>query len=285
MESKEYSSNNNEKLNSILLFVKESLHLLETQTRTSIFGKATNWLKNLLWLKTDNDKSNTASTTEIWTIDKAEIPTTNVDRSWFTPWPYPFKHITKPYKWIKAYRVDNVKIDPLIWFSQLSLSWTEWKLISLKVKDLKLNYSNKKAIWYKKNNPCNVTPYKWDIWRTWSSKVADWQDHGKYNSMICWLASFMKLMRKKEYINKSIQWINCSWLQWTYHENEPESLKALRIIRITNACRSLNISPFVRIKTEEKETMMAFTQQTAINETWSYIDRTTLEKAYSLSFN
>jgi hypothetical protein len=106
-----------------------------------------------------------------------------------------------------------------------------------------------------------------------------------------WLASFMKLMRegkdrKWEYMyrNKSIQWINCSWMQWVYSQNEPDSLKALRIIRITRACSNLQVSPFTRLNTDDKETMMAFTQQTAINESWSHFDRATLERAYEKAF-
>ena len=139
-------------------------------------------------------------------------------------------------------------------------------------------------IWYKKNNPCNVSPFKWDIWRISSSKVADGQDHWWYKTMEDWLASFMRLMRQDRYRNKSIQWINCSWMQGVYSQNEPDSLKALRITRITHACENLNINPFVRLNTDDKETMMAFTQQTAINETWSYFDRATLERAYNKAF-
>ena len=157
-------------------------------------------------------------------------------------------------------------------------------MTTLKVKDQKLDYKNKNAAWYKKNNPCNVSPFKGDVWRTGASKVADWQNHGKYNSMEDWLASFMRLMRQDRYRNKSIQWINCSWMQWIYKQNEPDSLKALRITRITHACDSLHISPFARLNTDDKETMMAFAQQTAINESWSYFDRATLERAYKKAF-
>ncbi|MBR7036878.1 hypothetical protein IKI14_03255 [bacterium] len=55
-------------------------------------------------------------------------------------------------------------------------------------------------------------------------------------------------------------------MQGIYKENEPDSLKALRITRITHACESLHVSPFDRLNTDDKETMMAFAQQTAINE-------------------
>ena len=240
---------------------------------------------HLWWNNDSSSKTDQVQTSTAWKID-----TSKVDTRWFTPWPYPFKHITTPYKWISAYRVDNIKLNPLIWFNQLSLTWTEWKMIKLKVKNQSLHY-NKNTAWYKKNNPCNVSPYPWDIWRLWSSKVADWQDHGKYRTMEDWIASFMKLMREgknenKEYKyrNKSIQWINCSWMQWVYSQNEPDSLKALRVVWITRACNSLNISPFERLYTDDKETMMAFAQQTAINESWSYLDRAILERAYKKAF-
>ena len=239
-------------------------------------------ISKLLWWNKDKQPkpTNTPSNdTNTWNIDHSQV-----DTRWFTPWAYPFKHITTPYKWIKAYRVDNVKLDPLIWFNQLSLNWTEWNLTTLKVKDQELHFNNTSAAWYKKNNPCNVSPFKGDVWRSWSSRVADWQDHGKYNSMEDWLASFMRLMRKDRYRNKSIQWINCSGMQWIYSQNEPDSLKALRVIWITRACNNLNVSPFTRLNTDDKETMMAFTQQTAINESWSYFDRATLERAYKKAF-
>lgn len=241
-------------------------------------GKTFNWR----W----NENPTIASTWNIDTskVDTSKIDTSKVDTSWFTPWPYPFKHITTPFKWIKQYKVDDVKLTPLIWFNQLSLKWTEWELITLKVKDQKLHFNSTKTAWYIKKNPCNVSPFEGDVWRIWSSLVADWQNHGKYDSMESGLASFMRLMRKDRYRNKSIQWINCSWLQRIYDENEPDSLKALRIIWITHACKSLNVSPFVRLNTDDKETMMAFAQQTAINETWAYFDRATLERAYKKAF-
>lgn len=265
----------NEKLSeNIVDSTKKSLSLLEKETRINFFKKAWDWLKNLFWINTKKESIHTS-----WNIDYSKV-----DTSWFTPGAYPFKHITTPYKGIKEYRVDNIKLNPLIWFSQLSLKWTEWELTTLKVKEQKLHFNSTNTAWYKKNNPCNVSPFKGDVWRSWSSKVADWQNHGKYDSMEDGLASFMRLMRQDRYRNKSIQWINCSWMQWIYKENEPDSLKALRITRITHACENLNVSPFVRINTDDKETMMAFTQQTAINESWSYFDRSTLEKAYKKAF-
>lgn len=244
------------------------------------------------WLS-EKSEWNGKKSFNMWKSEKlsSDILNTKVDKSWFTPWPYPFKHITSPYKWIESYRVDKIKLDPLIWFSQLSLKWTEWSLVTLKVKDQKEHFA-KKTAWYKKNNPCNISPYAWDFWGKWFSKVADWQRHAAYDSMVDWLASFMRLMRYGKnrhtwellYHNKSIQWMNCSWMQWVYKPTEPESLKALRITWITKACKRLNVSPFQRLNTDDKETMMAWTQETAIRESWSYFNRETLEKAYKRAF-
>lgn len=257
---------------------KKSLSILEKETRINFFKDASDWIKSLFWFKKSNDTESSTTSTS------SKIDTSKVDTNWFTPWAYPFKHITTPYKWISSYRVDNIKLNPLIWFSQLSLKWTEWNLTTLKVKDQKLHFTSTTTAWYKKNNPCNVSPFKGDIGRNWSSAVADGQNHSKYNSMEDWLASFMRLMRQDRYRNKSIQWINCSWMQGIYKENEPDSLKALRITRITHACESLHVSPFDRLNTDDKETMMAFAQQTAINESWAYFDKATLEKAYKKAF-
>lgn len=278
MISKEKLSTSIENSGNVVESTKKSLSLLEKETWINLFKKAENWIKNLFWSISKKDTPKVENTPTIWNFDYSKV-----DTRWFTPWDYPFKHITTPYKWIPAYRVDNIKLKPLLWFNQLSLKWTEWDFTTLKVKDLTPKFS-KKTAWYKKNNPCNVSPFKGDIWRTGSSNVADWQNHSKYNSMEDWLASFMRLMRQSRYRNKSIQWINCSWMQWIYNESEPDSLKALRITWITHACENLHVSPFNRLNTDDKETMMAFTQQTAINESWSYFDRATLEKAYKKAF-
>ena len=285
-ETLENLNKTSDQLTEVLKWTRKSLSLLEKETWVNFFKKAWDWFKKLLWGDRIKEASSTtkANTIPTSTPTEAKIDYSKVDTSWFTPWDYPFKHIKNPYKWIQAYRVDNLKIHPLIWFSQLSLKWTEWPLTTLQVKEQKLHYNSTNTAWYKKNNPCNVSPFTWDVGRKWSWKVADWQNHGSYNSIEDWLASFMRLMRQNRYRNKSIQWINCSGMQWIYKENEPDSLKALRITRITHACNNLKISPFVRLNTDDKETMMAFTQQTAINESWAYFDRDTLERAYKKAF-
>lgn len=252
------------------------------------FKNAINKIKEFFGISTDNNNWNETQTQTNqnetpWNYTNQRPDYSDVDTSGFTPWDKPFAHITDPYKWISSYRVDNIKLKPLIWFSQLSLKWTEWPLTTLQVKDEQERLVQWTA-WYNKKNPCNVSPFEWDVWRTSASKVADWQNHSQYESMEAWLASFMRLMRQPRYRNKSIQWINCSWMQWIYKESEPDSLKALRITRITHACENLNISPFARLNTDNKETMMAFTQQTAIRETGCHFNRNTLEKAYKLAF-
>lgn len=250
----------------------------EEELRQSLNKDLSQLQSNVLW---DNWNSNQNNNKTNNTSQQPDISA--VDTSGFTPWEKPFAHIKTPYKWISAYRVDNIKLKPLIWFSQLSLKWTEGPLSTLKVKNIQEKLVQGTA-WYNKKNPCNVSPFEWDVWRTSASKVADWQNHSQYESMEAWLASFMRLMRQPRYRNKSIQWINCSWMQWIYKESEPDSLKALRITRITHACENLNISPFARLNTDDKETMMAFTQQTAIRETWCHFSKDTLEKAYKLAF-
>ena len=264
--------------------IHKSLWELMRDVRESYFKKWIDRIKSLFCFWKSKETTQTNTLAQIPDKYPASTNNTKVDTTWFAPWKYPFANITHPYKWIQQYRVDNIAIEPKLWFSQLELNWNEWKLITLKVKDQNLRFSNKNAVWVKKNNPCNVSPYNWDVWRTWASKVADWQNHGKYATMEDWLASFMKLMRQPRYRNKSIQWINCSWMQWIYNTSEPDSLKALRIIWITHASENLNVSPFDRLNTDDKETMMAFTQQTAIRETGSYFDRATLERAYNKAF-
>jgi len=260
------------------------LFWLEKWILKKFFSNILNKLKNIFSIK-DNWNNTEPTNTPKRTEDiSQQIPDySQVDTSEFTPWNYPFAHITHPYKWIRAYRVDNIKLKPLIWFSQLSLKWDNWAFTTLAIKDQQCKF-NKNTAWYKKNNPCNVSPFTWDVWRNSSSKVADWQNHSQYNTMEDWLASFMRLMRTDRYRNKSIQWINCSWMQWIYKKDEPKSLQALRIIWITHACERLHVSPFARLNTDNKETMMAFTQETAIRESGSYFDRATLERAYKKAF-
>ena len=252
------------------------------------FKNAINKVKEFFGISTDDTQESATQTStnqheNTWNYTSQTPDYSAVDTSGFSSWEMPFAHIKTPYKWISAYRVDNIRLKPLIWFSQLSLNWTEGPLTTLQVKNVQEKLVQGTA-WYNKKNPCNVSPFEWYVWRTSSSKVADWQNHSQYESMEAWLASFMRLMRQPRYRNKSIQWINCSWMQWIYKESEPDSLKALRITRITHACENLNISPFARLNTDNKETMMAFTQQTAIRETGCYFNKDTLEKAYKLAF-
>ena len=294
------NTNKEKEISTTINNTKKWLFWLEKWIFKNFFSNILNWFKRVFWWSWNNTNNKESSNKTTPSQQETNTPIDNsnttpkysdVDTRWFTPWEYPFAHLTFPYKWISAYRVDNRKLKPLIWFSQLSLKWTEWPLATLKVKNQELKFNNKKAIGYKKNNPCNISPSSTDIGYLGSSVVADWQVHWGYKTMEDWLASFMRLMRycknkdwSYRYRNKSIQWINCWWMQWFYKENEPDSLKALRISRITHACEQLNISPFARINMDNKETMMAFTQQTAIRETGSHFDRATLERAYHIAF-
>ena len=268
-------------------FIKNALKNLEESVWWRYFKNAVDWLKSTFWLNKKDWQAETWN--QCWSQN--EQPSSGpdyskVDRTGFTPWKYPFAHIKTPYKGISSYRVDNRELNPLIGFSQLRLSWTEGNFITLKVKDLEEKIPSwKNNPWVRKKNPCNISHSWSDIWYKGSSKVADWQNHGEFETMIDWLASYMRLMRSEKYRNKSIQGINCSWMQGKYNENEPDSLKALRISWITHACENLHVSPFERLNTDDKETMMALTQQTAINETSCRFSRNTLEKAYERAFN
>ena len=288
------STNKEQEITEVIDTTWTSLFWLNLNVIKDKFKKALDKIKEFFWLSGKDVHKQDDQPIENKNIKRntnIKPDYSLVDTKGFSKWEYPFAHLTFPYKWISAYRVDNRKLKPLIWFSQLSLKWTEWPLATLQVKDQELKFNNIKAIGYKKNNPCNISPSNTDIWYLGSSIVADWQVHWGYKTMEDWLASFMRLMRycknsdwNYRYRNKSIQWINCWWMQWFYKKNEPDSLKALRICRITHACEKLNISPFARINMNDKETMMAFTQQTAIRETWSYFDRATLEMAYNKAF-
>lgn len=213
-----------------------------------------------------------------------------IDTSEFSPWDYPFAHIP-PYKWIPAYDLRKLKFTPGLPFSGLKLKGTEWLMTTLKVKDYHLKLQ-KNTAGYKKNNPCNISPSKSrDIGLKGASKVADGQNHAQYETLEDGLASYMKMIREQKdskgnymYRNKSLQWINCWWMQWVYRDSEPDSLKALRIVWITNASKQLQVDPLTRLNTDDKETLMALAQQTAITESSSYFDRATLERAYQKAF-
>jgi len=252
----------------------------DSNSKESFFGKVFNKIWSIASSIWDFIK------TKIWSFwGKRNHQSLNwymVDKSEFSKGRYPFKGIP-PYQWISAYRVDNVKLEPHIWFSQLSLEESRWST-TLKVKNENKRYTNTNAAWYKKNNPCNVSPFKGDIGRVTSSKVADWQDHSQYETMEDGLASFMRLMRTERYNNKSIQGRNCSGMQWIYKPDEDKSLQALRIIWITHVSEALNVSPFIGLNTDDPETMMAFTQAVAIRESGCHFDKDTLERAYYKAF-
>lgn len=226
-----------------------------------------------------------------------------LDNEWFSIWDKPFAHITRPYKWIRAYRVDNISWKQLLpsgnkkhlaTIADLWKSWTEWPLTKVTPnKSITFDKFNKNTAWYKKNNPCNISPSSsYNIWLIWSSKVADWQNHAKFRTMEEWIASYMRMIRMQKdssgklmYANKSIQGINCWWMQWFYKPDEEDSLKALRIMWITHTSDAIWVRPTERLNTDDKNTLIALTQQTAIQETWSYLSEETCNKAYELAFS
>lgn len=225
------------------------------------------------------------------------------DKDGFVKWNYPFADIINPYTWVKTYNVTKIpksRILPNISYKDLKNTWLEWPTKKLTVKNFSKDTITDK-LWVKLNNPCDLSCGKNDVHAIWLkdsgwAKAWDWQILAKYESPIHWLASHMKYIRDYKlgnnylYRDRSIQGIICNWLQWFYKDNEDKSLKALRLIWISDACNKINknsdqkIEWNDRIDTMDKETLMAFTQLTAQNETWCQFTRRTLEKAYKLAF-
>lgn len=223
---------------------------------------------------------------------------------WFVKWNYPFADILNPYQWVKSYSIKNVplsRILPNLSYKDLEKTWLEWPTKKLTVKNFSKDRIPSNTIWTKVNNPCDVSCSKDSIHAIWLVKglwVKAWDGQwlAEYKDPICWLASHMKMVRDYKfwdnylYRNRSIQWIICNGFQWFYRPQEDKSLKALRLIWISDACNKINensnqkIQWNDRIDTMDKETLMAFTQLTAQNETWCEFSRTSLEKAYKLAF-
>lgn len=222
----------------------------------------------------------------------------------FVKWNHPFADIINPYQWIASYSIKNEplsRILPDLSYKDLEKSWLEWPTKKLTVKNFSEDKIPSDTIWFKVNNPCDVSCSEdsvhaiWFLKRYWI-KAWDGQRLAEYKDPICWLASHMKMVRDFKsrgnylYRNRSIQWINCNGFQWFYNPKEDKSLKALRLIRISDACNKINeisnqkIQWNDRIDTMDKETLMAFTQITAQIETWCEFTKDTLEKAYKLAF-
>lgn len=245
---------------------------------------------------------------EPWPWNPDRRPWYNYDEKWFVKWNFPFKDIENPYKKVPSYGfiryVERSRILPNISYKDLAKTWMEWQKKKLTVNDsYKTDYINKGTKWWKLNNPCDVScgPNSvhaiWLVSGSWET-AWDGQVLARYKSPVYWLASHMKMIREfklgNEYLyrDRSIQWIICNWMQWFYRADEDKSLKAMRLLRISDAVNKINknksdvkINRYDRIDTGNKESLMAFTQITAESETWCKFSRKTLEKAYDLAFH
>lgn len=229
------------------------------------------------------------------------------DENGFVKWNFPFADLINPYRNIKTYSIKDVprsSIIPGLSYKSLDRKIDSWPLKNLKVNEsYKRDFINKNTLWWSLNNPCDVSCGKNSIHAIWLSdsnwgKAWDWQILAKYQEPLHWLASHMKMIRELKlgndylYRNRSIQGIICNWMQWFYDPKEDKSLKAMRLCRISHAVKKINencsgvkINRDDRINTEDKETLMAFTQLTAEAETGCKFSRKTLEKAYDLAFH
>lgn len=201
----------------------------------------------------------------------------------FTPWEYPFANVP-PYKGIATYDLRNVKMTPILNYSELTKKH-EWSVT--------LNWSNIKNGWYeypannsawnKNNNPCDISHSGSDIWYLGFITVADWQKLAKYDSPVDGIASAMRLLKNK-YKNKSITEINAWWYQWYYKPNEDIWLSALRIKWITNQCNALWVWPHQMLDFNDPTTLKSFVAQVAVLETGTNIGQKLLDDAYNLAF-
>lgn len=239
-----------------------------------------------------------------WVWNPERRPWYQYDEKWFVKWNHPFADIKNPYSWKNAYSVYNQprsRILPNLSYKDLWKSWLEWPLKTLSVRNFSKDFIPTHSIWVKVNNPCDVSCGSGSVHAVWlidskGIQAGDGQWLAKYKNPVYWLASHMKMIRDFKfnwdylYRNRSIQWVICNWQQWFYSKDEDKSLKALRLCWISDACNKINknsktkIQRFDRIKVTDKETLMAFTQLTAENETWCQFTRATLEKAYKLAF-
>ena len=256
------------------------------------------------WATKENQNPRRVDGKKTWTGNPEHRVWYQYNERGFVKWNYPFADILNPYQWVKSYSIKNVplsRILPNISYKDLEKTWLEWPTKKLTIKNFSKDKIPSNTIWSKVNNPCDVSCGENSIHAIWLIKrkwVQAWDGQwlAEYKNPIYWLASHMKMVRdfkmgdKYLYRNRSIQWIICNGFQWFYSKNEDKSLKALRLIRISDACNKINknsnqkIQRNDRIDTMDKETLMAFTQLTAQNETWCEFTRNALERAYKLAF-
>ena len=198
-------------------------------------------------------------------------------------WEYPFKNVP-PYKNIKAYDLRNVKVTPVLDYSELNKKH-EWvtKLDGSNIKNTWNEYPENQTIGNRSNNPCDISHSDSDIGYRGASTVADGQKLARYDTPVNGIASAMRLLRNK-YSNKSITEINVWWYQWYFKADEEIWLSALRLKRITSQCKALNVGPHVMLDLDDPMTLKAFVAQVAVIETWTHIGAKLLDEAYKKAF-
>ena len=242
--------------------------------KAKIFLPENYWSVHSDWTVVDN-----------WTswLSEEEQPSWEVSPYKLSPWEYPFKDVP-PYKGIKTYDLRNVKMTPVLDYSELvkKHEWTvtlSWSNITNKWYE----YPTNGTAWNKSNNPCDISHSSFDIWYTSSGTVADWQHLAKYNRPIDGIASAMRLLKNK-YQNKSVTEIDVWWYQWYYKPNEEIWLSALRIKWITDQCNALWIWPHQMLDFNDPTTLKSFVAQVAVLETGTHIGEKLLDDAYNLAF-
>ena len=242
------------------------------------------WVKAKVFLP-----ENYGSVRADWTVRESTPSSDGLDLSKenspykLSPWEYPFKDVP-PYKNIKAYDLRNVKVTPVLDYSELNKKH-EWvtKLDGSNIKNTWNEYPENQTIGNRSNNPCDISHSDFDIWYVNYNTVADGQKLARYDTPVNGIASAMRLLRNK-YSNKSITEINVWWYQWYFKANEEIWLSALRLKRITSQCKALNVGPHVMLDLNDPMTLKAFVAQVAVIETWTHIGAELLDEAYKKAF-
>ena len=237
--------------------------------KAKVFLPENYWAVRSDWTVSDNRESGQSS----WEVSKYKL----------SEWEYPFKDVP-PYKGIRSYDLRNVKMTPVLDYSELTkkhegtvtLSWSN-------VTNKWYEYPSNNTTWNKNNNPCDISHSGSDIWYVSSGKVADWQALAKYDTPVNGIASAMRLLKNK-YHNKSITEIDVGWYQWYFKANEEIWLSALRIKWITDQCNALWVWPHQMLDFNDPTTLKSFVAQVAVLETGTHIGQKLLDDAYNKAF-
>lgn len=221
-----------------------------------------------------------------WTVSSnsgSEQPSWEVSQYKLSEWEYPFKDVP-PYKGIQTYDLRNVKMTPVLNYSELTKKH-EW-VVTLSGSNIAEGheYPSNDTVWNKNNNPCDISHSNFDIGYKGAGTVADWQALAKYDTPVNGIASAMRLLKNK-YSNKSITEIDVWWYQWYYKPDEDIGLSALRIKWITDQCNALWVWPHQMLNLDDPTTLKAFVAQIAVQETSTRIGRELLDQAYNIAFS